>query len=312
QTSPEPHAARWTPYLASLLLLAPLQLNFLYFQTGILLVWLFLLGMRLLPRRPLLAGVVWSLAISIKVIPAVLLPWMLWRRQWRCVLGTLLGLFVGNAAVLGYTGWNKGVQQYQGYVQMLRSDPVFAEYNERYQSLPSLIRATVTPHYESRIESTAQAKSWDGVRNFLGQTPLARHADALVLLAIGLVLAACAWACRPGRPSGPWRLLQEGSLITLAMLLVSPHTWRHYYWWLWPTVLCAVHAARTRRPWAIAIVAVVAATEFLPHRGLIGELAIWYQVFHGHTIGALVVFALLATHLIRNEPEPANTEPAQP
>ncbi|HEX5050816.1 MAG TPA: hypothetical protein VFZ65_03505, partial [Planctomycetota bacterium] len=47
QTSPEPHAARWTPYLASLLLLAPLQLNFLYFQTGILLVWLFLLGMRL-------------------------------------------------------------------------------------------------------------------------------------------------------------------------------------------------------------------------------------------------------------------------
>lgn len=295
--------ARWAPYVAVVLLLPTLHLNLLYFQTGVLLVWTFLLGVATWRRRPLLAGVVWSLGISIKVVPIVFLVWLAWRRQWRAVAGIVLGLVAANGAVLAYTGIDRGVEQYRGYVLMLSSDPAFAEYNERYQGLPSAIRATLTPKYESRIESSAQQRDWDGVRNFLGHGPLAAHADAIVAAAIALVLAVCAFACR-GAPLDGWRLLREGCLVAIAMLLVSPHTWRHYYWWLWPTAAVAVQQAGRRQPWAIAIVAVITVAELLPHRGTIGRLASAWQVFHGPALGATIVFTILATHLIRTRRTP--------
>lgn len=296
--------ARWAPYVAVGLLLPTLHLNLLYFQTGVLLVWTFLLGLATWRRRPFVAGLVWSLGISIKVVPVVFLVWLAWRRQWRSVAGIVLGLVAANGAVLAYTGVDRGIEQYRGYVHMLRTDPAFAEYNERYQGLPSAIRATLAPKYETRIESSAQQRDWDGVRNFLGRSALAAHADMAVVTAIGLVLLACAFACRGAQLDG-WRLLREGCLVAIAMLLVSPHTWRHYYWWMWPTAALAVHEARARRPWAIAIVAVIAVTELLPHRGTIGQLASTWQVFHGPALGATVVFTILATHLIRSRREPS-------
>lgn len=297
ETSGAP-AWQWAPYAALGVLLPTLHLNFLYFQTGVLLVWLFLLGLSLWPRRPLLAGVVWSLGISIKVIPAVFLAWLVWRRQWRATAGIVLGLLLANGAVFAYLGIERGTAQYRGYVHMLRTDPAFGEYNERYQSLPSLLHATLTPRYESKVESSAQSRDWNGVRNFLGGTFLAPHRDLVVALAVALVLAACALVCRGPAITG-WRLYQEGGLVAVAMLLVSPHTWRHYYWWLWPAVVLAVHEARARRPWAIAVVAIVVAAEMLPRRGILGSLASSWQVFHGPTIGAVLVFTLLSLHLWR-------------
>ncbi len=295
---PEP-LRRHAPLLATAVLLPTLHLNFLYFQTGVLLVWLFLLGLRALPRRPLLAGAIWSLGVSIKLIPIVLLCWALWRRQWRCLLGGALGLLLANGAVLAWLGPSHGLAQYRGFVAMLRADQAFGEYNERYQGLPPLVLATVTPHYASQVKSTAQQRDWQGVRNFLGDTPLAAHGGTLVLVAVGLVLAAVAWTCRRA-PLTPLRAVQETSLVAIAMLLVSPHTWRHYYWWLWPTALLALQDVRRRR-WANVAVVTLVIGELLPHRGLIGSLSLWWQVFHGPTLGALVVFAVLARHLARDD-----------
>lgn len=295
-----------TVVLAMVVLFATLQLNVLYFQTAVLLVWLFVLGLSLLVRRPVLAGIVWSAAISMKVLPIVVLPWMVWRRQWRCVAGILLGLLATNAAVIAYTGWEKGVSQYQGFVVMLRDDPVFREYNERYQSIPPLVRATVTERYESQIRSTAQKRSWDGVRNFLGQTSLAKHADGLVYAAIGLLLAICALVCRPRGPTTTWRFVLEGSLVVIAMLLISPLTWRHYYWWVFPGMLAALPAVRERKVWAIVFVGSLLVSETLMHRGLFGSLATRWDVFHGRAVALIVAFCALAAHLARRGPDTEN------
>ena len=288
---------RFAPHAALLLLLPTLHLNLLYWQTGIVLVWLLLLGASWLGTRPLLAGAAWSVAIAMKVVPVVFLVFLLWRRQWRAAAGCVLGLLAANGAVLAYTGYERGVEQYRAYAQMLRSDPAFAEYHERYQGLPSLVRATVTANYETGLVSRAQQRDWNGTRNFLPS--LAPWANALSAGVVGLVLLVCAWACWPRRAATPQRLLQEASLVAIALLLVSPHTWRHYYWWLFPTALLAVHGARRRERWALTIVAALVLGELLPHRGLLGSAATWFQVFHGHAITATIAFAALATHLVQ-------------
>ena len=88
-----------------------------------------------------------------------------------------------------------------------------------------------------------------------------------------------------------------------ATLLVIPTTWKHYYWYLYPTVLAVIADLRDRetRPLASKILVVALLMLTLPHRML--PRVVWepFHVFHGLALGCLVVLVLMYFRLRRRE-----------
>jgi len=293
--------SRWLPVAAFAMLVPFVHLATRYTQLAPLLVFLFFAGLYLLTTgRPFLGGLVWSLSIAIQITPIVLLPLLVWKGAWRALGGMLVGLALTTGAVLVHQGVGRGIGQFHGLYAGLSQDTALHTYHERFQGVPSMIMATIAPTYEGGIESGAQDVGWNGVRNFLGSTNLIDYQDLLLALATLLILATCALACRRRSDYGDARRwLGETGLVLLAMLLISPHTWKHYFWWLSPALMLALLEWRaSRRVWAIGFVAVVLLTQTLPHYATLPEVwAYTYGVFHGYGIGLVLLFAILAAHL---------------
>ena len=92
-------------------------------QTNLLMLFLFTAALRLLDRRPALAGAVLGLAFNIKYLPIVFLPYLLLRRRW-----TAAAAFV--ASVVGFallpavlTGWDVNLHNqaiaYSGLLRLM-------------------------------------------------------------------------------------------------------------------------------------------------------------------------------------------------
>lgn len=296
---------RWLPWLVLLAACPFVHLAATYSQTVFLMVFLWVLGLLAFEKRPFLAGVLFALPAAIKLLPLAVLPWLVWRRSWRAAAGMTLGLVATTAAVVVDQGPALAQRQAEAYVHMLRVDPVYETYHERFQSLAPLVLGTITPRYETGLASSTQRIDWNGRRNFLGSEGLMAHGHEVVLGASALLAALCAFACWPrGRDSFRKRLGEAG-LVLMAMLLLTPHTWKHYFWWHVPALAFALLEATQRRTWALWFCAIYALTQSLPHRGLLPTTwAQAFHVFHGLAAGQLVLCGLLAMRLARSEREP--------
>lgn len=292
----------WTAPIAFFLLIPFVHLAGKYNQTVFLMVFLFLWGLRLLPRHPVLAGAILALPGAIKLLPLVIGPWLLWKREVRAFAGWIVGLLLSFVPLFAHQGLDRGLEQLDAYQHMILADTSFEEYHERFQGLPSLVNGTVADQYSSTLESDAQELDWDGVRNFLPALYPIR--GPLVLAACSLLVLGCMLVCRRRETEHPRRWLGEAGLVLMAMLLLTPHTFKHYMWWQFPAVLfaCAEWQDRSRRPWATAFLAVILLAETLPHRGTLGFAPIAWQtlhVFHIFAIGGTLAFTFLALRLWR-------------
>ena len=92
-------------------------------QTNLLLLFLFAAALRLLDRRPTLAGAALGLAFNIKYWPILLLPYFLLRRRWAAA-----GVFVASIAGFALlpaimTGWDVNLRNqtvaYSGLLRMI-------------------------------------------------------------------------------------------------------------------------------------------------------------------------------------------------
>ena len=90
-------------------------------QTNLLMLFLFTLALRLLDRRPALAGAVLGLAFNIKYLPIVFLPYLLLRRRWVAA-GAFAASIVGFALLPAVaTGWDGNLHnQAVAYTGLLR------------------------------------------------------------------------------------------------------------------------------------------------------------------------------------------------
>lgn len=292
--------SHWIPKIAFLFLVPFVNTLGRYNQTASFLVAPCLLGLILLPRRSFLGGAVLALPAALKLLPIVFLPWLLFKRAWRASLGFVLGLALTTGAFVLHQGPKLAQQQFQAYVETLRADKGFEKYNERYQGFPNAIRATITPKYEGRIESKAQEIEWDGVRNFLPSAFLYENAQLVVLALCSLLILACAFATCRRWPDDDRRRLAEAGLIVVTMLLISPHTWKHYYWWAFLPLLSVLLDAHDGRRGARLLLALVLVTMTLPHRSLLPYVWMWAHVFHLPVLGLLALHAGLSWRLIRS------------
>ncbi len=173
-----------------------------------------------------LAGLILGYAIAFKVTPGLFLLYFLYKRSWRTVGATALGmgifllivpsLFLGaqfNGICLG-TWWHKILSPY-----VANGKVGDQEINQSMIGVLSRLLTASKRIGEYSIKIHVNLVDWN-----------AQYvARGLKILSVGL-LGLLAWLCRTKyeRRDDP-RLLGEFALIVLAMLFVSERSWKHHY-----------------------------------------------------------------------------------
>jgi hypothetical protein len=194
--------------------------------------------------RRVRSGLWLAAAACLKVIPAFLLLFPLWRRQWRTLAGAALGL-AGSLVILPalYWGIPQALELNQQMIEAVlhpglgrggdqaRADELTNVTATDNQS----IQATLHNYqYWSRLEARPnQPASWTRWAHWL-------LGGALTLA----VLGAAGWR---GTEDSIQRLLFLGSLL-LIMTLVTPVSHLHYFSMALPLVMGILAAALERRP----------------------------------------------------------------
>jgi hypothetical protein len=174
-----------------------------------------------------LAGILLALAISYKVTPALFVVYFLYKRSWRVVGATLIGLglflLVIPSIVLGtsfnaeclYMWWHRILSPY--IVHGVKGD------QEINQSMVGVVSRLLTesPISSSRYghQFSVNLVAWDPT--LVGYLIKGLSASLLCLLA---------YFCRThsSRRNDP-RLLGEFALVVLTMLFMSERSWKHHY-----------------------------------------------------------------------------------
>jgi len=174
-----------------------------------------------------LAGLILAYAIAFKVTPALFIPYFAYKRSWRTVGATMLGigifllivpsLFLGpdfNGVCLG-TWWQHILSPY-----VLRNDGSPQEIN---QSMIGVMTRLLTKPREGFGRYVIQQRV-----NFVEWNPRL-VVQGLKVASVGLI-GVLAWLCRTryARRDDP-RLLGEFSLVVLTMLFVSERSWKHHF-----------------------------------------------------------------------------------
>ena len=215
-------ALRTVPILACLL---PIGHTLMRGQVNLLLLAL-LCGMAAatLRGRSLLAGGCLAGAICLKVFPAFLLLFPVWRRDARCLVGCALGLVVGVALIPTLVfGPARTVQYYEKYARVLlgpalglgqdqsRAKEMIETTANDSQSLQAALHNSLHPIRAERPAQPTALVRW-----------LPRIVGALLTL---LTLAAAGWQ---KSDSGPSMALFLGALV-INMLILSPVCHMHYF-----------------------------------------------------------------------------------
>jgi hypothetical protein len=195
----------------------------------LLLALLFSMAAATLRGRSMLAGLSLAGAICLKVFPAFLLLFPLWRRDWRCLVGCAWGLLLGAGLIpILVFGPVRTVQYYEEYSRVLlgpalgftsdqsRAKEMIEATANDSQSLQAAIHNTLHPIRAQRPTQVTALVRWIG-----------RIAGAALTL---LTLAAAGWK---KSTSGPNVVLFLGALV-INMLLLSPVCHMHYF------SLCAI------------------------------------------------------------------------
>ncbi|MDR3638758.1 MAG: glycosyltransferase family 87 protein [Isosphaeraceae bacterium] len=174
-----------------------------------------------------LAGFVLALAISYKVTPALFVPYFMYKRSWRTVGATCLGigvfLLVVPSLIIGpqFNGeclmmwWHRMLSPYV-------SDGV-ASPQEVNQSMVGVLTRLLTEtgtgagRYEVHLDVNLVAWPAAAVSNLI---------KVLSVAFVGLLAIFC--RTKTDRRTDP-RLLGEFALVVLTMLFVSERSWKHHF-----------------------------------------------------------------------------------
>ena len=190
--------------------------------------------------RPLLAGMLLGTALSIKLIPGFLLLYYVWRGQWRVVasgLGTLALVTLSTATLFGLDAYRTYLQEVLPEVQRFRA-------GWDNLSLWGFWSRLLDPGAEQALRFKTAP---------LVYSPLL--ARILIGASVFAVAGVVAWATHPGRPREENDM--TFGMATIAMVLISPIAWDHYFLLLLvPVVLCWLNLPASR-PWQVAFFIIV-------------------------------------------------------
>lgn len=176
----------------------------------------------ILRQRPWRAGILLGTAIAIKLIPAFLVIYPLWRRDLRCLAATVLGVLVAGLLIpMAVLGPQLTVTSYEALVDHLIL-PGFGQNENRTRHNELLaMNATHSQCFQAAIHGTMHrgdrpAEAAPGVR-------LAHW------LIAGLLTAATLWAGGWRKSKSPTDSLLLLGCLALLMILSSPICHQHYF-----------------------------------------------------------------------------------
>jgi hypothetical protein len=225
--------------------------------------------------REFSAGFCLAFPATVKLFPALVLLYPLWRGRWRMSAGVFAGLvFFLVLLPAAVVGPRKTVELYQTLSRVLvkpalgqgndksRSNELTAMNNTDNQSLLAGIH-NWTHHDLPRRKRPEEA------------SPLARRA----VYATGLVLlAGIAYAMRLRRSDSPLDLLLSTGLLMGASLVIAPVAHNYYYLLMLPLIAALVDHGMPRNPdgpWhrrVIVPVAVFMVVDFVVRLPVVGEV----------------------------------------
>ncbi len=187
-------------------------------------------------RRDTLAGITLALAIACKVTPALFVPYFLWKRAWRALAGTMLGLVVWLAVVPGVAlGHHTNLTLLSSWFeQMVKPFLIDGKVTTEHpnQSLPGLTYRLLCaePSFLEYDDEDGRPVAAD-FHNIAALPPstvklITQGCMAFFALA---VVALCRWPThRAEVPRAGPAFAAECGFVLMGMLLFSERTWKHH------------------------------------------------------------------------------------
>lgn len=266
----------WGKALTVLLALRPIEGDLVHGNVNLFILFTVVLGVYAFSRGwDITAGLSLALGIACKVTPALFLPYLAWKRAWKTLAATMIGLTLWLLFVPSlYLGWNRNLEcltsWFNGMVKpFIVKNAITSEHQN--QSLPGFLermfrdRPSITGPKENYTRYDAMA-----YHNLTNLSPVALSIGIKLCMAAFCFLAM--WRFRaPQNDRTDWRWMAEFGAVVLGMLIFSERTWKH-------------HAVTLLIPFAV--IAHQLSAFRLP-RGMK-----WYL---GCTLAAVVVLMLLTT-----------------
>ncbi len=211
-----------------LLSLRPLLGDLQHGNVNILVVFVVLVGLWCYRHgRDILAGLAIALATTFKVTPALFIPYFAWKREWRVVGSSLVGLLLFLVVIPGsILGMKHNLVLLRSWTELMVEPYVLrgeVETRQVNQSLPGVLYRLTTDSPGIEFEDNRVIPA-----NVLRLTD--RQAWWLLRGLIAAILFWLAYVCRtPTQDRKDWRLSAEFALILLGMLFLSERSWKHHY-----------------------------------------------------------------------------------
>jgi hypothetical protein len=301
----------WAKVLATLLSLRPIMGDLSHGNVNLFILFLVVGSLYAFHQgRDLTAGIVLALAICCKVTPALFVPYFLWKRAWRALAGTAIGLVLFLAVVPSIIlGPQRNTRDLQSWFSVMvipyaRDGVVTSKHNN--QSLPGLIYrlGTDSPSYISYEGEKYVPVQFDNVVSLSPET-----AGWIIKGCMAAFVLGAALVCRTRiRDRDGWRLAAEFALVLLGMLLFSERTWKqHCVTLMLPFgVLCyclaVIRVSRLLRGYLIGTLALVVVLISATSTGLLHRsIAKPAQVYGAYVWSFLLLTAALAVLLLRRD-----------
>jgi hypothetical protein len=216
-------------------------------QPNLVLLALMLYGFWLLQReRPWLGGAMFALATAIKVFPVAVLPYLVWRRQWKALASTFLFLvfflFILPAPFRGFDhNFAELKTWYRGMVAS-GSEKGFGQRDEQNWSWVNQSIIAVT-HRLTRPVNYNQDEPGKPAR-YMNIADVSFKTANLIVVAVSLALGLGYIAVMPSASRRTERSdAEELGLLFCLMTVASPLARQYYFMWLFFPMTVLMHRA---------------------------------------------------------------------
>jgi hypothetical protein len=220
------------------------------------------------------AGLWLAAAVCVKVIPAFLLVWPLWRRDGRCLAGCALGVTVGLVLVPAVAcGPEQAWEQSATFWRVTLAPALGVGDDESRARELTCAGATDSLSVMSVLHNTQYPLYW---RRPTAYAPWVRPAHAVIglsLLVLVLGVSRTGGGPRPATDGG--RELLPPALLLVLMAVLSPVCHTHYFVFSLPLVIALWTAAPSGRLLAVFVAhAAVNLAVLLPPLRICRELGV--------------------------------------
>ncbi len=298
-------SAPWSVVLPVMLTLPFVYDHFHLGQPNLLLLALMLTGFVLLRvGRPWLAGLPFATAAAIKVFPVLIIPYLLWRRQWR-TLASMAAIMLLFLVVLPSTirGFERTVGELNTWVHamLLSADDLeFAQRPDSFgwknQSLYAVEQRLLRP-VDAEIASDEPSQSV-----FVNLLNLDRRTADMVFVATAIAIGLSFIAVLPKSNRRTFDSdAAEWAIVLLLIVIGSPVARSYYFvWLLFPyTILLRWLTTEPDRRLATAIAAAIGCSALLLAIGVNAIQPRYPQAAGNFLWATLIVIVALAVRMRR-------------